>query len=571
MFNKKLLEQLLTIVKKQGEEIKILEETIKFLSSSVDSKIEEAAIKASIEQVSIRLKEIYFKIEELVDKSVERHSADFEKEAKRILSDVVAMQPVTVELKEQVYNYAKKIIDEKLGEIDDVTLQAINTIRNESKKNKEEILNFLEECMKILKNVTAETLAENPEFFEDIILQHSEKVIKTQLEQIVENAIANNPERFEKAILKSAEKILAKAAQEKVDKLLKDKEMVAIKTAVREVLGEQLKGYIETDSDESIDKITGKIIGKLADSIKDQVSQAVLTNGEEQEEGTRETNPEEEIESLRAELGHGKVITHKKYPQLIACVRAGTMPMLVGPAGTGKSTAVEQVARELHLKFYTSNRVQNAFELTGYKDASGTYQPTQFYQAYKNGGVFFLDEVDASSPDALVTINTAMAQGYMSFPNERVTMHPDFRLVAAGNTYGLGADLKYVGRNQLDAATLDRFTVIRWDYDRELEKKLIKDAELLKFGWALRKFIEKAGIHIIISTRGMIATQRLLGEMCISISENIEMNLLEGLSANTLNKILEGIRAELPQSNKYLKALEELIRNKNRNENEDDI
>lgn len=116
--------------------------------------------------------------------------------------------------------------------------------------------------------------------------------------------------------------------------------------------------------------------------------------------------------------------------------------MLVGPAGTGKSTAIEQISRYLNLPFYTANRVQNAFELTGYNDASGKYIPTQFYEAYKNGGLFLFDEIDASAPEALVTINTAIAQGFMAFPGhtKHVLMHKNFKMVCAGNTFGTGKE-----------------------------------------------------------------------------------------------------------------------------------
>ena len=48
----------------------------------------------------------------------------------------------------------------------------------------------------------------------------------------------------------------------------------------------------------------------------------------------------------------------------------------------------------------------------------------------------------------------------------------DCAIIATANTYGLGADRVYVGRNQLDGATLDRFIVIDVDYDEALEMAL---------------------------------------------------------------------------------------------------
>ena len=39
----------------------------------------------------------------------------------------------------------------------------------------------------------------------------------------------------------------------------------------------------------------------------------------------------------------------------------------------------------------------------------------------------------------------------------------------------------YVGRNQLDGATLDRFAVIEFEYDEEIEKNLCEDNDLYEF------------------------------------------------------------------------------------------
>ncbi|MDR0855585.1 MAG: AAA family ATPase [Christensenellaceae bacterium] len=243
----------------------------------------------------------------------------------------------------------------------------------------------------------------------------------------------------------------------------------------------------------------------------------------------------------------GDEYTHEAFPKLLGCLKAGIIPMLVGPAGTGKSTAVEQAARALNLRFYTANRVQNAFELTGYTDAVGKYVPTQFYEAYRKGGIFFFDEVDSSTPEALVTINTAVSQGYMAFPGftTPVQMHKDFKMVAAGNTYGNGASREYCGRNALDAATLDRFMVIEWNYDYTLEKNLIDDAFLLSFCWGLRDVIQSSRIHIIISTRGILATLTVLRQSdgAFTVADAVRGNLFEGLGKDTVTKLIGGLDA----------------------------
>lgn len=75
-------------------------------------------------------------------------------------------------------------------------------------------------------------------------------------------------------------------------------------------------------------------------------------------------------------------IFHKHYNRLKTCILSGVAPMIVGPAGSGKSLACEQIAKEMGLHFYVANRVQNSFELTGFVNAQGKYVTTQFYEVY---------------------------------------------------------------------------------------------------------------------------------------------------------------------------------------------
>ena len=355
------------------------------------------------------------------------------------------------------------------------------------------------------------------------------------------------------------------AAQEAVEKALQGELKTIVTLQLKKIISEEGKELLFDESHKSLLGTTEELTQEVIEMLKKEIPNVLLEGtgaesgkgGEGASEGGKPKMTKEEekaLEERKADvLSKGR---HRDFPKLVGALSAGLMPMLVGPAGTGKSTAVEQAAFELGFNFYTSNRVQMSYELTGYKDAGGKYQPTQFYEAYKNGGVFFLDEIDGSSPEALVTINTAMAQGYMNFPDGKVYMHKDFRLAAAGNTYGTGADAQYVGRNELDAATLDRFVVIKWDYDKKLEKKIIKDDEFLKFGWALRDAIAKLKLPIIISTRGLINMYKLSKVNSFTMEELLESVLLEGVDAQTILTISR----EMPTRCKYKKALDNLAK-----------
>lgn len=209
-------------------------------------------------------------------------------------------------------------------------------------------------------------------------------------------------------------------------------------------------------------------------------------------------------------------IQHKNFEHLIRVVHSNTPVMLVGPAGTGKSHAAEQVAEAMGLDFYAMSvgAQTSKSDIIGYMDAMQNYVRTVFRNAYENGGLFLLDEIDAGNSNVLIQLNAALANNYMSFPDGMIRRHSDFRMVASANTFGLGASRQYVGRNQLDAATLDRFVVLLWDIDDNLEQSLAGG----RYGPAwldvvryVRSFVDDQGLRIVVSPR---ATQR--GSLLIS-------------------------------------------------------
>lgn len=169
----------------------------------------------------------------------------------------------------------------------------------------------------------------------------------------------------------------------------------------------------------------------------------------------------------------GDSMMHHKFPLLAAAVAQRVNVMLVGPAGSGKTTACEQVAKALGLDFYATGAVNSEYKLTGFIDAQGRIVSTAFRKAFENGGLFLFGETDGSMPGALLAFNTALANDWMDFPDGVIRKHPNFRVVADANTFGTGADRLYVGRNQLDAASLDRYAVIEWTYDEALEAAMI--------------------------------------------------------------------------------------------------
>lgn len=203
---------------------------------------------------------------------------------------------------------------------------------------------------------------------------------------------------------------------------------------------------------------------------------------------------------------------HFLFPEILTAVHNQLPVALIGPAGSGKSTICEQVAKAVDLKFYLQNSVTGTHELTGYMDAHGRYQSTPFRACFEQGGVILVDEVDTSDAGALKWVNTALANGHAMFPDqtEPVKRHDNFRILIAANTYGNGADRMYVGANQLDASTLDRFVFFDFGYDEKLELILSGNRQWAERVQKLRKAVEKEKARMVISPRATFHGAKLL-------------------------------------------------------------
>ena len=248
-----------------------------------------------------------------------------------------------------------------------------------------------------------------------------------------------------------------------------------------------------------------------------------------------------------------KGVTHEKFEDVLTLVNADIPVFLTGAAGTGKNVLCKQVAEALNLEFYFSNAVTQEYKITGFIDANGTFHETQFYEAFTKGGLFMLDEMDASVPEVLVMLNAAIANRYFDFPTGRVEAHEDFRLIAAGNTFGTGADIEYTGRYQLDAASLDRFAMVEIDYSRKIEEAITKgDNELVDYIHGFRYAVAKAGIKHLATYRSMERITKLTATM--KLGDVLKICLLKNLQKDDLRIIVDSMKDKVNAGNKYYAA-----------------
>jgi|SRR5215467_4665869 len=198
--------------------------------------------------------------------------------------------------------------------------------------------------------------------------------------------------------------------------------------------------------------------------------------------------------------------------------------MLVGPAGTGKSHLLRQLADYMNLPYgetamspgatrgdlmgrHTIGGLDRALALSGLArmsdetleslfpgenglraafanqlrsiaDGDGqSFISSVFNDRFGGGGIFNFDEIDSADPGMLIVVNGALEAKsfYNSATGTEIVKSANYIAGATANTWGLGSNRDYTGRSKLDFATLDRFRMGRiWvPIDPELEEWML--------------------------------------------------------------------------------------------------
>ena len=253
---------------------------------------------------------------------------------------------------------------------------------------------------------------------------------------------------------------------------------------------------------------------------------------------------------------------HERFPRMAkwlnlrvkgtdGAVLSRTHCLLVGPAGTGKTTAAMAFARMMGLDLYAQPVTADAFGVTGFVSATGEIIETEFSRAWKNGGVLLWDELSISLPDALAALNSALANGFIALPGiGNVKAHPDFYFVAGDNS-DTGASAMFSARSTLDGATLDRFIRIDWPVDLKLESSLANGyTRWLDCVRAIRAFIADRDIqHVGATSRAVIQGAQALQAGCFTPTEILEDTCKKGILADSWAQVLN-----LPAVQVFLKG-----------------
>ena len=267
---------------------------------------------------------------------------------------------------------------------------------------------------------------------------------------------------------------------------------------------------------EEIDILTNRMINRMDSKAKETLANTEKSATELIEEVKRQLKNIGKPKVIDAKIESGEIkhlgLVHHETEWLIKALKKPRNIFLSGPAGSGKTTCAEKVAEALGLSFHPISVGPETMksDLLGFIDGNGNYHTTQIREAFEKGGLLLLDEIDAGNGASITILNALLANGYCSFPDGVVKRHPNFRCVAAANTFGRGSDRLYVGRNQLDAATLDRFVVRAFDYDETLERQLAGNDKWVDRVLEIRHKAEELKLRVVVSPRASIVGASML-------------------------------------------------------------
>ena len=170
---------------------------------------------------------------------------------------------------------------------------------------------------------------------------------------------------------------------------------------------------------------------------------------------------------------------HKMFDDVVIALMEDANPYMIGPSGCGKTFMVKQIASILNMDFIDIGYINEEYDILGFQTATGGYSTPNFYRCYKYGRIAFCDELDNGNSRATVKLNSFLSNNRdasYNFPNgENVKRHNNFRIIAAGNTAGNGADANYNTREKIEESVQQRFTPIYVGYDNYVEEKILGD------------------------------------------------------------------------------------------------
>ena len=243
-------------------------------------------------------------------------------------------------------------------------------------------------------------------------------------------------------------------------------------------------------------------------------------------------------------------IFHEKFDDVAKFVMKGRAPYLYGPSGCGKTYMINnQLAGILGANVVTNGYVIYEQDILGYTNsATGQYVPGNFYRCYKYGDIIFLDELDNGVANATVVLNgfTGGNNTSYTFPDGLNTKrHPNFRMIAAGNTNGSGRTVAHNTRQKMDESVMQRLKAVECGYDNRIEDRILVDyQDWLSFVKQFRKAVENISTISgepntigIFTTRDAEELKEDLEDNSFDMEKLLQYYFIQTKDVDTLNSI----------------------------------
>lgn len=502
---------------------------------------------------------------------------------------------------DEIIGIAKK----KIGlydELDEKTLAKWQTIIKEAakpivdlEKSRKEIASLMQDLAsyKTEAQIVDKTINEKLNQFEDYvdhsILKHQEEMKAAYVELVAK--LRNVSFTLEGELSRSAERKALDIANRTLEKMQNEAhELSSVSTNVKSSMQdlEKLKAELETKLEEGLKSIEKSLLGSENVDFS-KIKELISTNSNEGKTTEKIILPsapitfqgeifaKEETEvpkvlpcfdptipfkeryqqlmKIKKKQQEKGIIYNERLEDCLYAILANRTIYLYGPTGAGKSTLIKQLEDFFPVPFIPVDYIDDKFEVSGGNTANGGYSRSKIYDCYRLGYIAYYDEIDNGSAKSTIKLHPFMdgLRDSYSFPVVgKVNRHPNFRVIVAGNTSGMGATSAYNTRAKLDEGTIRRVEYIPIDYDTKYEEFILKEyPEWFAFVMLYRKAVKNYWIEQDDQIRGQISTAHV-SHLAFDLSQNIRSE----------EKILERMFVE-PKSDDYLNFITKYMENHN--------
>ncbi len=200
---------------------------------------------------------------------------------------------------------------------------------------------------------------------------------------------------------------------------------------------------------------------------------------------------QEGFEHMIPKFDDGYVFNIEILKNLIMGLEINIPTFIYGPAGTGKSSIVKNIAaatrrrliRQQHYINLEESHLLGKWVVEREIDASGNavavtrFQPGTLAMAMRYGWLYLADEYDRADPGVLSVYQSVLEGEPLNISEadeewSHIEPHPDFRIIATGNTNGSGDESGlFQATIQQDAANIERFGIVQYlDYPSAKEE-----------------------------------------------------------------------------------------------------